>query len=195
MTHVLDDHVIPPSELDGTEGVTRTRIPFRNGTLTVDMLYTWEFGTSHGMERVEVQERDGKGHIYEPGSPEFEAARTKTDSIEVHVQSLWRLMQQTLATREQVRAPNNFRRRWERANLTAKPITVIRLRRPKHEPPDGQPVRHVEWRGRWIVRGFWRNQPYKSLGIHRQVWINSFVKGPPEKDLIVRKSRVFELVR
>jgi hypothetical protein len=69
---------------------------------------------------------------------------------------------------------------------------VIRLRRPKAKP-EGE--RTVDWSHRWLVRGFWRNQWFPSLGIHRQLWISDYIKGPEDKPLRIKPTRAFELVR
>lgn len=106
-------------------------------------------------------------------------------------QSLWRLMQQRLAVPTRVTPDRHTRRRFEKAGLTARDVTVIRLRRPE-TPPSGE-HRDVEWSHRWIVGGHWRWQPYKEG--YRQIWIAPYVKGPEGLPLRARKARVFELVR
>ena len=70
---------------------------------------------------------------------------------------------------------------------------VVTLRRP--DAPSPHEHSDVEWSRRWVVSGHWRNQWYPSLGVHRQIWISPYVKGPEEAPLVVRKDRVFELVR
>lgn len=72
-------------------------------------------------------------------------------------------------------------------------MTVVRLRRPRSAPSDEE--RDVNWAHRWIVSGHWRNQWFPSLKTHRQVWIGSYVKGPEDKPLLLRRGRAFELVR
>lgn len=141
----------------------------------------------------------------------FEAGMTGVARV---VQCTWRLMQQTLSVRTTERAPKMFRRRWERANLPEKRVTVVRLRRPATERDANHEPGTVEWSHRWIVGGHWRWQWYptqdarvcghvyadgrvcdKFGGIHRQIFISPFVKGPEELPLEVRKTRVFEFVR
>jgi hypothetical protein len=110
-------------------------------------------------------------------------------------QALMRLMMQQIAVREERQAPRGTRRRWQR-DLPDKPepyIVVVRLRRPKSHPSGDHHT--VDWKQQWIVGGHWRNQWYPSLGIHRQIWISDYVKGPEDKPLVVRKGRAFELVR
>lgn len=44
-------------------------------------------------------------------------------------------------------------------------------------------------RCRWIVRGFWREQPYgKGHALRRRQWIPPFVKGPSDKPLIRKET-------
>jgi len=122
--------------------------------------------------------------------------RPLADRIEVW-QALWRLMQQTIATREIERADRPTRRRMERAHWPERRITVIRLRRPHHEPDESHEPRDVHWTRRWIVEAYWRAQWYGSgeNRYQRQVLVSGHVKGPEDMPLVVRKGRVFELVR
>lgn len=110
------------------------------------------------------------------------------------VQCLLRLLSQTVAAPVQERASKPFRRRWERANWPEKRVTVVRLRRPAGPEHDVE-HRTVDWSHRWLVGGHWRNQWYATLGVHRQIWISPFVKGPADKPLEVNKLRAFEWVR
>jgi hypothetical protein len=179
------------------------------GSLMLDHLMPWIFDAMYdddGSMRVPVQHKtdpDGiermtqtkqnataNWHLESPN----QLARNQFNS-QRPMQALWRLMQQTITTNESTRAPKPFRRRWERLKLDARPVTVIRLRRPHEEPDDDHMPRPVDWRHRWIVSGHWRQQWYPSLSLHRQIWVSGYVKGPPDKELVVRKSRVFELVR
>jgi hypothetical protein len=111
------------------------------------------------------------------------------------LQTLWRLMQQTISMSTSERASRGVTKRALRVDYTAKNITVIRLRRPKAIKDDDAEPHLVDWSHRWYVGGHWRNQFYPSLNAHRQIWINPYIKGPEEKPLELRKMRVFELVR
>lgn len=110
-------------------------------------------------------------------------------------QALFRLMQQTIAVRGRERPPRAARRRAQRAEFPDKYVTVITLRRPHRPPEPGYEAKTVEWSHRWLVSGFWRNQWFPSLGLHRQVWIHPYIKGPADKPLEVRSLRAFELTR
>lgn len=115
----------------------------------------------------------------------------------IKVQALFRLMMQHISIREERQPPRATRRRWQR-DVPERPsheryVVVVRLRRPKSAPTGEE--RNVEWKQRWIVGGHWRAQWFPSLGIHRQIYINDYVKGPEDKPLVVRKARAFELVQ
>jgi hypothetical protein len=111
-----------------------------------------------------------------------------------NIQSLFRLMQQTITTPVEREAPRATRRRAKRQpDREIKPVTVIQLRRPK-KPRQGE-ERDVDWTHRWLVGGHWRNQWYPTLGIHRQRYIAPYVKGPEDKELRIREKRAWELVR
>ncbi len=109
------------------------------------------------------------------------------------VQCLWRIASQTIAVRQPNRAAKPFRKRLEKAKFPVREVTVITLRRPKSQPSGEH--RDVEWTHRWLVGGHWRNQPYPSLGIIRQIWISDYIKGPEDTPFLPRTVRAFEVVR
>lgn len=77
--------------------------------------------------------------------------------------------------------------------MVDKYITVITLRRPKAPAEEGAEPRETNWTHRWLVRGFWRNQWFPSISVHRRIWINPFVKGPGDLPLRISHHRAFEL--
>lgn len=170
------------------------RIPYgalsmRVGDLQIDHVMPWEYGrTDHGA----TTDDDGTARLILTGRkvlPDFKLDATHPQNVQRPVQAMWRLMQQTIATRNATDPTRPVRRRMERASFPERKITVIRLRRPT--APAAEPgERSVEWSHRWLVSGHWRWQPYKD-GIKRQIWISPYVKGPDDKPLDVRKVRVF----
>lgn len=111
------------------------------------------------------------------------------------VQALLRVMMQTVSDRTREKAPRAAGRRWQREKPNFEPyVTVVRLRRPRQKGSDSQ-EHEVEWTKRWLVSGHWRNQWFPSLQMHRQIWISPFVKGPPDKPLVIRKGHAFEFVK
>ena len=111
--------------------------------------------------------------------------------------AMWRLMQQRISVISRERPTAPFRKRAKRANFPEKTVTVIRLRRPNPVRDPDHVVREVDWSHQWLTSGHWRNQPYPSEGpdVYRQIWISPYVKGPADKPLIIKESRVYELVR
>lgn len=106
----------------------------------------------------------------------------------------WTLMQQSLAARETVPAARAERRRCARIGLPEN-VVVVQLR--KFETARtvvDQDGTEIDWSHRWLVSGHWRNQYLPSRQTHRQQWISGYVKGPPDKPLIV-KERVSTWVR
>jgi len=80
-----------------------------------------------------------------------------------------------------------------KAQLSARPdVRIVELRRREivrrqdvedvHAPSDAA---KREWKTRWIVHGFMRNQWYPSKRQHAPIWIDDFVKGPADKPLKV----------
>lgn len=102
------------------------------------------------------------------------------------MQAFWRMARQFVRVPERVSRAG--RRAARRAQLRHdENVTVIRLRRARHEAPETE--RDVDWSCRWIVRGHWRR-----LADDRQTWVNAYVKGPEDKPLRVT-DRVWEFVR
>lgn len=108
--------------------------------------------------------------------------------------ALWYLMAQFVKRTYFERAPRAVRKRAERAKLPEHEIRVVTLRRLRGERKEPTEGGGIDWQHRWIVHGFWRMQPYPSLGIRRRIWIADFVKGPEDKPLLV-KPRVFRFSR
>lgn len=110
------------------------------------------------------------------------------------VQTTFRLMQQKIVRRGIERPDRAGRREAKRLGAPDTEIVVVRLR---HEQgPETEPTgADANYSHRFIVGGHWRDQPYPSEGIHRQIWISPYVKGPEDKPLIVRPRRVFQWTR
>jgi hypothetical protein len=125
---------------------------------------------------------------------EVDAHGTPTAAREwwITLQVALRLMQQTITVHSEAPVDRATRRRAQRLGFKPREIVVVRLRRPKHQPTDTE--RSVAWSHRWVVHGFWRNQWFPSLKIHRQIYINDYIKGPDDMPLIV-KNRAFQWER
>lgn len=103
----------------------------------------------------------------------------------------FRVMQRLMAERIVVKHSRRVARpRWreaKRRGLDIRDVVVVELRRAK-EPTAGESVHEGDWYShRFLVRGHWRQQWYPSLQAHRQKYIGTFVKGPEDKDLVVKK--------
>lgn len=73
----------------------------------------------------------------------------------------------------------------------AKKVKMLILRENLHRPgaqaEPGETTR--EYTHRWIVRGFWRDQPYgENHALRRRQWIPPYVKGPADKPLIAKET-------
>jgi hypothetical protein len=112
-------------------------------------------------------------------------------ALGMSLQVCWRLMQQQVSVSDQRLAGGQYGKRAIRANLPVKKVTVVTLRRAR--PDLDHASTHVEWTHRWVTSGHWRNQPYK-VG-YRLIWINPYVKGPPDKPLVINKVRAFQFTR
>lgn len=109
------------------------------------------------------------------------------------VQSTLRLMQQRIAVHHHETPPRSTRRYAKRLNLNDRGVTVVTLRR-ERQPQNGEPMSEMHYSHRFIVHGFWRNQWYPSAGVHRQIYIADYEKGPKGAPLIV-KPRAYKWTR
>lgn len=93
------------------------------------------------------------------------------------------LMRQTLADDATTTPDRAARRRHARAEIAAPPdVRVVHLRHT--ESPAGTGESRREFHHRFVVRGHWRKQWYRSIQAHRPVWIAPFVKGPKDAPLL-----------
>jgi len=98
------------------------------------------------------------------------------DEFARFVHTVWRLMQQTLASLEHEEAPRSMRRQLARHQIPSG-IVVVQLRRKAGHPypTAGEPL---AWRQ--LVTGHWKNQWYPSLGIHQRIYVDPYVRGPED---------------
>ena len=105
-------------------------------------------------------------------------------------------MRQRISSVSSVHPPRYLQRRIDRLKFAPSwgQFQIVDLRRlSKATDPDA--VGEVrDWSHRWMVRGFWRNQYYPSEDVHRQIYINDYIKGPQDKPLVLKDS-VYRLVR
>lgn len=107
------------------------------------------------------------------------------------VQTCLRLSQQRVAVKHMQRLDRAGRRDAKKRWLGPDPMVVaVRLRREasQNSEPTGESANYSH---RFIVGGHWRMQPYRSEGIVRQIWINSYIKGDEELPLIIKPKRVY----
>jgi hypothetical protein len=109
------------------------------------------------------------------------------------VQTTLRLMQQRIAAHHVEQAPRSSRRYAKRLDLDDHGVTVVTLRR-ERTPQSGEPLSEFHYSHRFIVHGFWRNQWYPAAGVHRQIYIADYEKGPEGAPLIV-KPRAYKWTR
>lgn len=118
------------------------------------------------------------------GSAEYDPGRVTDMLHEIRwIYTAMHLMSQKLAAKNSQTAQRPTRRRMQKAQAPFVPIVkVITLRRMEQKGVPG-PSREVDWQYQWPVSGHWRKQFFPSIGEHRLVFIESYVKGPPEKPM------------
>lgn len=164
-------------------------------TLSLFHQEVWRFGEDYTKEPPGGWAGIHDGSLYKEAGIDFQAALDhRAEQFRV-LQSIFRLMQQTIAVHATHHPDRATRRRAARAEYPEKEVTVIYLRRPRRddyqEPTTEAERKSIDWQSRWLVAGHWRNQYYASLGEHRQIWINPYIKGPEDKPLRVREKRAF----
>ena len=138
--------------------------------------------------------RDPTGTITMPavmewGSDEREALEWSEVKF---LQALWRFMQQkiTQVVRPHVNEiPEKVLKRYVRDNVDDVLIVILRRKEHRRYESDDDSIAAREWTHRWYVNGHWRNQWYPTLGLHRQRWIEGYVKGPEDKPLVLKERR------
>lgn len=108
--------------------------------------------------------------------------------------ALWLLAAQERVAQSQEVTPLRQQRRRDARDypdartLAASAVRLVDVRRPKHQPGDA--TRSApQWASRWIVRGHWRQQAYgPGRALHRPLFIDEFVKGPPSKPLRLKET-------
>ena len=106
-----------------------------------------------------------------------------------HIQCFWRLMSQLVMTPESL--PRQARRQRQREQRVDT-VKVLRLRRYRHRFEHEGDGPGIEYSHRFVVEGHWRQQPYgpRADPEYHQIWIAPYVKGDPDKPLIIKKRGV-----
>lgn len=107
------------------------------------------------------------------------------------------LMAQRLAVTQRHEPDRATRRRVESKGQIAPPfLTVVTLRRLEQDRPRNQsPQEAVDWQWQWSVIGHWRWQYFPSENAHKRIFIESFVKGPPDKPMKPGQIKLFSARR
>lgn len=139
------------------------------------------------------------GALLEQSVPEdYEETRTEAfKEVRRTFQVLMRLCAQKLVVDTVMDATRKPRRRAQRAAASKEPgkVRVVTLRKESRPLPEDHVPEPGNWSHRWIVKPHWRNQWYPSLGVHRQILVGPYVKGPETLPLKLPKDRGFALVR
>lgn len=107
----------------------------------------------------------------------------------------WLMMNQTLIKLSKEEADKKLARTMKRFNMPTE-VTIVQYRRVETDK-EYSGESSVEWSHRWIVRGHWRWQPYKTIDGKddvKRIWIAPFMKGPEDKPLILT-DKIYALVQ
>jgi hypothetical protein len=110
--------------------------------------------------------------------------------------TLMHMMSQRIAVPTPAQARHNIRNQAiaKRMAAAARP-QIVMLRRAAEEyrhEMDGSPH---EYSCQWVVRGHWRQQPYRSIHQTRPIFIEAYVKGPADKPMKTPVAKIFVAAR
>jgi hypothetical protein len=119
---------------------------------------------------------------------------SEVDNDTRFILALLMMLNQTVTSLKEAEVDRRTQKRMGRMNLPSR-VTVVQLRRTAGSRSEGESM--VEWSHRWVVRGHWRNQPYKAEDgsvTYRKIWIAPYIKGP--EDMPFKQSeKVYSLSR
>lgn len=133
---------------------------------------------------------------YIPGSYE-----DTTDTLQRHevrwIFTAFHLMSQRLAIVKDLTATRGTRRRFERDRVPLTPeYKVVALRRMEEaRAMAGVNGEHKDWHWQWKVKGHWHKYFYPSEGIHRNLWVEDYIKGPTDKPMKPPTNVIYKAVR
>lgn len=155
------------------------RSGFPTSAVSLYNQHQWTFG---------VTEVEAAGVVIGEG----DEVRYEYTACHEFLKALWMLLDQQIAVSEGAGVDRHARRRAVRQGLEPT-VRVIDLRR-RVPQPAMQRGEGRDWSSRWLVDGHLRSQWYPSLGVHRQIWIEAYEKGPLDKPLKL-KDKVYRLKR
>jgi len=159
--------------------------------------HPWSYFHINNGDKLDDRIEEYESHVYGEG------AYIQDESIDYNQlhEMRWtfaamHLMSQRLAAKVREPTDRATRRRATHAQQKAPPfIEVITLRR-KQLDQEREGARHdVDWQWQWAVRGHWRNQWFPGKGTHQPVFIESYIKGPPDKPVKPPAIKIFTAVR
>lgn len=138
-----------------------------------------------------------RGVLRERGEGRLPLAHVRVESPEMVsprladvVRAVWALSSEPRVCDVSEVSPMPSAVRWNPPDPAARRVKVLTLRENRRDPFRGDadgPAR--EYSHRFIVRGFWRNQPCGPGNSQRRLqWIPPFIKGPADKPLIERET-------
>jgi hypothetical protein len=106
--------------------------------------------------------------------------------------AMW-LMSQKISKTAPEPAPRSARRRMEQERIPLAPVVrTVTLRRVEYASPHkkGMPAM-IDWQWQWMVNQHGRWQYYPSLGEHKYIIVDSYMKGPADKPVKPPAATVF----
>ena len=165
------------------------------------LVYEDRFSKLYGFGRMLVRYDQTLNEIvndpYDPQDTWGDVDDRTAEDIKQYIKFIWSLfpfMQQKMIYQDKETVPRSFRKMYHRGQRQAPFVTTITLRR-KEYCSKSTSDNSIDYTCRWIVQGHWRHQWYKQSKNHKLIWIDSFVKGPNDKPLLIKNKPVFVVSR
>lgn len=103
------------------------------------------------------------------------------------IQAMWAMFSQPIMTETSIRPIEPHIRKMRKKMKNGATVRVLGVRqRVGHGGGGSGGEGGREWSHRWVVRGFWRMQRCGPKGAERKrIWVDSYVKGPADKPLLI----------
>lgn len=157
--------------------------------------YAWD-KQDHSKDQTTQAVITGNAHRNSVADTHSELIMRWHNQFKKFVISLFWFAEQRISQTPELHIPRPTARRWEKATGQEPPmLRVVQLRAAEpasHKDGASEPV---DWQCRWIVRGHWRNQWYRSEQKNKPLFVPAHVKGPADKPLKTPKHTIFSVSR
>lgn len=184
---IIPIHGVPPPR-DGDQFSVVYFCDPGDGTCLPHMAFSWRVGESFGASRERAR-RELVPDGLVPRMQDNLLARLSFFAAALA------FMEQRIAVVSREPVDRATRRRIPSAAPIEPLVRVVALRRPATPRPRDAGTADVDWACRWTVTGHWRHQFYPSENTHKTIFIDAYVKGPPDRPMKAPRTTLFAVIR